>query len=70
MKTASLIKLDVMFNNAGIMPISPLDDLSVEDWEEMIDINIKGVLYGITAALPVFRKQGFGHIINCLCSWN
>ncbi|HTF30469.1 MAG TPA: SDR family oxidoreductase, partial [Flavitalea sp.] len=46
------------------MPISPLDDLRVEDWEEMIDINIKGVLYGIAASLPVFRKQGFGHIIN------
>jgi len=57
-------KLDIMFNNAGVMPISPLDDLRVEDWEEMIDINIKGVLYGIAAALPVFRKQGFGHIIN------
>jgi NADP-dependent 3-hydroxy acid dehydrogenase YdfG len=57
-------KLDIMFNNAGIMPISPLDDLRVEDWEEMIDINIKGVLYGIAAVLPVFRKQGFGHIIN------
>ena len=54
-------KLNVLFNNAGIMPISPLDELRVEDWEEMIDINIKGVLYGIAAALPVFRKQGFGH---------
>ena len=51
-------------NNAGIGPISPLDDLRVEEWEEMIDINIKGVLYGIAAALPVFRKQGFGHFIN------
>ncbi len=57
-------KLDVLFNNAGVMPISPLDDLRVEDWDEMIDINIKGVLYGIAAALPVFRKQGFGHFIN------
>jgi NADP-dependent 3-hydroxy acid dehydrogenase YdfG len=57
-------KLDVLVNNAGVMPISPLDDLRVEDWEEMIDINIKGVLYGIAAALPVFRKQGFGHFIN------
>ena len=57
-------KLDIMFNNAGVMPISPLDGLRVDDWEEMIDINIKGVLYGIAAALPVFRKQGFGHIIN------
>jgi len=57
-------KLDVLFNNAGVMPISPLDELRVDDWEEMIDINIKGVLYGIAAALPVFRKQGFGHFIN------
>ena len=57
-------KLDVLVNNAGIGPISPLDDLRVEDWEEMIDINIKGVLYGIAAALPVFRKQGFGHFVN------
>ena len=57
-------KLDVLVNNAGIMPVSPLDDLRVEDWDEMIDINIKGVLYGIAAALPVFRKQGFGHFVN------
>lgn len=57
-------KLDVLINNAGIAPISHLDDLRVEDWEEMIDVNIKGVLYGIAAALPVFRKQGFGHFIN------
>src|SRR6266576_5880120 len=46
------------------MPISPLDDLRVEVWEEMIDVNSKGFLYGIAAALPVFRKQGFGHFIN------
>jgi NADP-dependent 3-hydroxy acid dehydrogenase YdfG len=59
-------KVDVLVNNAGIMPVSPLDDLRVEDWEEMIDINIKGVLYGIAAALPVFRKQGFGHFVNTL----
>ena len=57
-------KLDVLFNNAGVMPVSPLDDLRVDEWDEMIDINIKGVLYGIAAALPVFRKQGFGHFIN------
>jgi NADP-dependent 3-hydroxy acid dehydrogenase YdfG len=57
-------KLDVLVNNAGIGPISPLDELRVEEWEEMIDINIKGVLYGIAAALPVFRKQGFGHFVN------
>ena len=57
-------KLDVLVNNAGIGPISLLDDLRVEDWEEMIDVNLKGVLYGIAAALPVFRKQGFGHFVN------
>ena len=57
-------QLDVLVNNAGIGPISPLDDLRIEEWEEMIDINIKGVLYGIAAALPVFRKQGFGHFVN------
>ncbi|MEP7348156.1 MAG: SDR family oxidoreductase, partial [Gemmatimonadaceae bacterium] len=57
-------KLDVLVNNAGVMPVSPLDDLRVEDWEEMIDVNIKGVLYGIAAALPVFRKQGYGHFVN------
>ncbi len=57
-------KLDVLINNAAIGPISALDELRVEDWEDMIDINIKGVLYGIAAALPLFRSQGFGHIIN------
>ena len=44
--------------------MSPLDDLRVEDWEDMIDVNIKGVLYGIAAAWPVFRRQGFGHFVN------
>lgn len=57
-------KLDVLVNNAGVMPISPLDDLRVEDWDEMIDVNLKGVLYGIAAALPVFRQQGFGQFVN------
>jgi NADP-dependent 3-hydroxy acid dehydrogenase YdfG len=57
-------KLDVLVNNAGVMPISPHDDLRVEEREQMIDINIKGVLYGIAAALPVFRKQGSGHFVN------
>ncbi len=57
-------KLDVLINNAGVMPISPLDDLRVEEWEEMIDVNLRGVLYGIAAALPVFRTQGFGHFVN------
>jgi NADP-dependent 3-hydroxy acid dehydrogenase YdfG len=57
-------RLDVLVNNAGIGPISPLDDLRVEEWEAMIDVNVKGVLYGIAAALPVFRRQGFGHFVN------
>ena len=59
-------KLDVLVSNAGIAPISPLDELRVEDWEEMIDVNLKGVLYGIAAALPVFRRQGFGHFVNVI----
>ncbi|RKG99805.1 SDR family oxidoreductase [Corallococcus carmarthensis] len=57
-------RLDVLISNAGSLAVSPLDDLRVDDWEELVDTNIKGVLYGIAAALPVFRKQGFGHFIN------
>ncbi|MFD4915413.1 SDR family oxidoreductase [Streptomyces virginiae] len=57
-------RLDVLVNNAGVGLISPLDELRVEDWEEMIDVNLKGVLYGIAAALPVFREQGSGHFVN------
>ncbi|WP_046216339.1 SDR family oxidoreductase [Paenibacillus wulumuqiensis] len=57
-------RLDAFINNAGVMPISPLDDLRVEDWDAMVDVNIKGVLYGIAAALPVFRHQQCGHVIN------
>jgi len=50
-------KLDVLINNAGVMPISPLDELRVDDWDEMIDVNIKGLLYGIAAALPVSHSR-------------
>jgi NADP-dependent 3-hydroxy acid dehydrogenase YdfG len=57
-------QLDVLVSNAGVMPISPFDELRVEDWEDMIDVNLKGVLYGIAAALPVFREQGSGHFVN------
>jgi len=57
-------RLDVMINNAGIGPISLFDELRVADWEEMIDVNLKGTLYGIAAALPVFRAQGFGQFVN------
>jgi NADP-dependent 3-hydroxy acid dehydrogenase YdfG len=59
-------RIDVLVSNAGIGPISALDDLRVEDWEAMIDVNLKGALYGIAAALPVFRKQGFGHFVNVI----
>jgi NADP-dependent 3-hydroxy acid dehydrogenase YdfG len=57
-------RVDVILNNAGLMPQSPLDRLKVEDWERMIDVNIKGVLYGIAAALPYMQQQKSGHIIN------
>jgi len=59
-------RLDVLINNAGIGPISLMDELRVDDWIDMVDVNIKGVLYGIAAALPVFRAQQSGHIINTL----
>jgi len=57
-------RLDVLISNAGLMPLSPFDQLKVEEWDRMIDVNIKGVLYGIAAALPVFRAQGSGHFVN------
>ena len=59
-------RLDVMVNNAGIGPISRFDALRVEDWDAMIDVNLKGPLYGIAAALPIFARQGSGHVINVL----
>jgi NADP-dependent 3-hydroxy acid dehydrogenase YdfG len=57
-------RLDVILNNAGLMPHSPLERGKVEDWDRMIDVNIKGVLYGIAAALPHMKTQKSGHIIN------
>ena len=57
-------RIDVMINNAGLMPHSPLERLKIDDWDRMIDVNIKGVLYGIAAALPYMQKQKSGHIIN------
>lgn len=57
-------RVDVMVNNAGLMPSSPLERLMVADWERMIDVNIKGVLYGIAAVLPHMKEQRSGHIIN------
>jgi NADP-dependent 3-hydroxy acid dehydrogenase YdfG len=56
--------IDVMINNAGLMPLSPLERLKIEDWDRTIDVNIKGVLYGIAAALPHMIQQKSGHIIN------
>ncbi len=57
-------RIDVLLNNAGLMPLSPLELRLVDDWDRMIDVNIKGVLYGIDAALPQMRKQKSGHFIN------
>lgn len=57
-------RVDVLINNAGIMPNSRLDQLRVEDWERAIDVNLKGTLYGIAAVLPVMKSQKSGHIIN------
>jgi NADP-dependent 3-hydroxy acid dehydrogenase YdfG len=57
-------RLDVLVSNAGIMPVSPFDALRVDDWEAMVDVNLKGVLFGIAAALPVFRRQRSGHFVN------
>jgi NADP-dependent 3-hydroxy acid dehydrogenase YdfG len=57
-------RIDVIINNAGLMPNSPLERLKIEDWDRMIDVNIKGVLYGIAAVLPHMKQQRSGHIIN------
>jgi NADP-dependent 3-hydroxy acid dehydrogenase YdfG len=57
-------RIDVLVNNAGLMPLSPLDKLKVDEWDTMIDVNIRGVLYGIAAVLPTMRKQHAGHVIN------
>lgn len=56
--------IDVMINNAGLMPLAPLERLKIDEWDRMIDVNIKGVLYGIAAALPYMKQQKSGHIIN------
>lgn len=57
-------RIDVMLNNAGLMPLAPLERLKVDEWDRMIDVNLKGTLYGIAAALPHMRAQKSGHIIN------
>ncbi len=57
-------RVDVMFNNAGVMPASPMNALMTHDWDRIVDINIKGVLNGIAAVLPLMERQGSGHILN------
>lgn len=57
-------RIDVIVNNAGVMPLAPLEALKVDEWDHMIDVNLKGTLYGIAAALPHMQKQKSGHIIN------
>jgi NADP-dependent 3-hydroxy acid dehydrogenase YdfG len=57
-------RVDVLINNAGIMPIAPIEALKVDEWDRQIDVNIKGLLYGVAAALPHMQKQKGGHIIN------
>jgi NADP-dependent 3-hydroxy acid dehydrogenase YdfG len=57
-------RIDVMINNAGLMPQAPLEQLRVDEWDRMIDVNVKGVLYGIAAALPHMQRQKAGHFIN------
>lgn len=57
-------RVDVIFNNAGLMPLSPLASQRVDEWDQMIDVNIKGTLYGISAVLPYMQAQKSGHVIN------
>ena len=57
-------RIDVMINNAGLMPQALLERLKIDEWNQMIDVNIKGVLYGIAAALPHMKQQKAGHFIN------
>jgi NADP-dependent 3-hydroxy acid dehydrogenase YdfG len=57
-------RVDVLVSNAGIMPLSLLEQLKVEEWDKTIDVNLKGVLYGIAAALPIFKAQNSGHFVN------
>lgn len=56
-------RLDVLVANAGVGRVRPLDELPIEEWDEMIDVNLRGVLYGLAAALPVFRAQEAGHLV-------
>jgi len=62
--TAQHGKVDVIINNAGVMPLSPLAALKVDEWNQMLDVNVRGVLHGIAAVLPGMQAQGFGQVIN------
>lgn len=57
-------RVDVLVNNAGVMPLAPLSALKTDEWDTMIDVNIRGVLHGIAAVLPVMERQGSGHVVN------
>ncbi|WP_326732688.1 SDR family oxidoreductase [Streptomyces phaeochromogenes] len=57
-------RVDVLVNNAGVMPLSRMDALRTDEWDRMIDVNLRGVLHGIAAVLPIMRSQGAGHIVN------
>jgi NADP-dependent 3-hydroxy acid dehydrogenase YdfG len=57
-------RIDVIVNNAGVMPLSPLAALKVDEWNQMINVNIRGVLYGIAAVLPTMKSQSSGHVVN------
>ena len=57
-------RIDILVNNAGVMPLSPVAEVRVEEWERMVDVNVKGVLYGIAAVLPTMLRQGAGHVVN------
>ncbi|MEU5903954.1 SDR family oxidoreductase [Micromonospora sp. NPDC047467] len=57
-------RVDVIVNNAGLMPLSRLDALLVDEWDQMLDVNVRGLLHGIAAVLPVFQRQGSGHLIT------
>ncbi len=57
-------RVDVVVNNAGIMPLSPMASMKVEEWDRMVDVNIKGVLHGIAAVLPEMTARGSGHVVN------